>query len=294
VRWVASLSASCFHATAALVAKTPLPGTRLTDARLTDALAAPAAGLVEELTAAGIEPAAFFEQLVPLAAGIENNRELAEVALARLIGRQAALAAAGSIYGWLSSLEAAFAMALPGVVDELALRSGPLREQWEARGPGLLAGIERQTEPGLLVDEAEVALVHPALGGAGSAHMAYNKVTIEAVLANPIAELPEVARLGWLLSTLNLDLPRFTENVPRDRVARMAMLAMLPPALSAAEEVELVRGGVAALPTALTAWRLAPLGATDMAQTLAQWWETYRETRPTWAVALSALDRMLG
>src|SRR5262249_25208348 len=158
------------------------------------------------------------------------------------IGREHSAAAAVRIYGWLSSLEAAFAAAVPSVVDELELRSGPLREQWEARGGGMLAAVERRAEPGLPGPEGEGGMNHPPLGGAGSANRAYNKVASEGCRANPIPELPEPARLGWLLSTLNLDLPKFTENIRRDRVTRLAMLAMLPPALAAAEEVELVRG----------------------------------------------------
>jgi hypothetical protein len=286
LRWLASASASCFHAAAAIVR-----GRTLVDGRLAKALAAPAAALAAELTAAGIDVEAFFEQAVPLASAFENNRELAERVLTKLLGRGSHELLAGRLAGWFSQLELAFQNAVPGVVDELALRSGPLREQWEARGPGLLAAIGRRTEGGMLAESAEVVFVFPALGGAAEAHLAFNKITIEAVLTNPLAELPEVVRLGWLLATLNLDLPKYTEAIPRERLERLAKLAMLPVALAAAAEVELTPNKAPSLAEAIVAWRLAE--GDGLAETLESWWQTYQEARPAWSVALAALDRLL-
>ena len=51
-----------------------------------------------------------------------------------------------------------------------------------------------------MLPQCDVLLIHPALGGAGEAHLAYNSVRIEAVLANPNADLPEVVRLAWLIA----------------------------------------------------------------------------------------------
>lgn len=287
--WRASLSASCFHA-AAMIRREPL-----VDARLNAALIKPVAALVEELERSGIGVEAFFEQAVPLAADFENNRELAVRILGKLPGRGQTQneQSAGRLAGWMGELEQAFTAAVPGAVDELSLRGGPLREQWEARGPGLLAAIGRQTEPSLLAEGAEVVLVYPALGGAGAAHLAYNKATLEAVLTNPFGDLPETVRLGWLLSTLNHDLPRYAETVGRDRLATLARLSMLPAALAAAVDVELIAGEPPSLARALGGWRLAAEGVDTLAETLDGWWSTYQETRPPWNVALAALDRLL-
>ena len=249
-----------------------------------------------ELSASGISFATFFGQVVPLAADFENNRELARRVLARLPGRSEAQneQAAGRFAGWFNELESAFSAAMPGVVDELALRGGPLREQWEARGPGLLAAIGRLTEPGVLAEGGEVVLVYPVQGGGGAAHLAYNKVSFEAVLANPIVELPETVRLGWLLSTLNLDLPKYSEALPRQQLASLAPLAMLPAALAAAQDVELVHGAAPSLGQVMAVWRLAQDDDIDaLAGTLEPWWKTYQEQRPPWAVALAALEQML-
>lgn len=290
LRWRASLSASCFYATKEIVR-----GASLADARLHEALSQPAASLAAELAACEISPAAFFEQAVPLAADFENNRELSERILAKLPGRSQVqnAVAAGRLAGWFSELEGAFASVSPGVVNELDLRSGPLREQWEARGPGLLAAIGRKTEPGLLAEGAEVVLVHPACGGGGIAYLPYNKAALEAVLANPVRELPETVRLGWLLSMLNLDLPKYAESVPPGRLAALGRLAMLPAVLAAAADVELLAGEPPALARAMQAWRATSLDVQPLAETLNQWWTTYQETRPPWNVALAALAKML-
>ena len=81
---------------------------------------------------------------------------------------------------------------------------------------------------------------------------------IEAVLANPHAELPEVVRLAWLLSQLHLDLPIHGERIERRRLPHVARLATLPGILEAAHYVELVQEPAALLPFALSAWRIVP------------------------------------
>ena len=291
LRWRASLSASCFHAARAIARGQPL-----VDNRLAQALSPSVASLSAELSASGIGSAPFFEQVVPLAADFENNRELARRVLARLPGRSEAQneQAAGRLAGWFNELESAFSAAVPGVVDELTLRGGPLREQWEARGPGLLAAIGRLTEPGVLAEGGEVVLVYPAQGGGGAPHLASNKVSFEAVLANPIIELPETVRLGWLLSTLNLDLPKYSEDIPPQRLACLAPFAMLPAALAAARDVELVQCVAPSLAQAMAVWCVAQDDDIEaLAGTLDRWWKTYQEQRPPWAVALAALDQIL-
>lgn len=288
IRFSASASASCFHAAAAIARGWPL-----VDARLAEALTAPVTSLTAELAASGIDAEAFFAQAVPLAADFENNRELAERVLKKLRGHENHELLAGRLACWFSQLESAFHSAVPGVVDELELRSGPLREQWEARGPGLLAAIGRLTEPALVAESAEAVLVYPVMGGAAAAHLPSNKVIMEALLTNPHSELPEVVRLGWLLSSLNLDLPKYSETIPPKQLTRLAPLAMLPVAIEAAAEVELTPGGAALLARAIAEWRLADSNAEPLATMLQEWWQTYQDRRPAWSVALAALDRML-
>jgi len=68
---------------------------------------------------------------------------------------------------------------------------GPLREQWEARGPGFLQQIGLLTEEALLVEQAEVVVLHPALGGSGQAWLAGNQVRIEGCWRTPFRSCPK-------------------------------------------------------------------------------------------------------
>jgi hypothetical protein len=148
------------------------------------------------------------------------------------------------------------------------------------------------TEPAVVPPRADVILVLPAVGGSGSAHLLYNVVHIEALLANPQDRLPEVVRLGWLLAQLQLELPRFGEHISALRLPRLAALAMIPAALAAAQHVELSNLQQATIRLALDAWRL-PCRDDRTASVLLDWWQTYEETRPSFATALRALEHLL-
>jgi hypothetical protein len=287
IRWFASMSGSCLHAVRGLI-----EGPRLVDAELEAALADPTRAFVEEF-APQLSETPLLRHLAALAGGIENNRELATVALTKASGRENAELLAPSLARHLAGLELAFSRARPNVIVELEHRSRPIREQWEARGPGLLSQIARATEPDLLVERADVMLVHPAAGGCSRAYPTYNLVVMEGVLANSHSDLPEAVRLGWALSQLNLDLPKFSETLPPIRRDAIGGLAMVPVTLAAAEFVELAKCDEATIHRALDAWNFALSTSADIAASLMTWWQTYVENRPAWLVALAALDRML-
>ncbi|MBI3838674.1 MAG: hypothetical protein HY288_12170 [Planctomycetia bacterium] len=282
--WLASTAASGLHAAAAM-----LKGAAPVDSKMSAALAEQVRGLRADLQVWGVEIELVFEHLIPLSVRFDSPAQLAEVTVTKLFGSQKPPAAAANLARRLVALNTAFQEAFPRALEELELRAEPLRGQWEARGPGLLATVARLTEVDLIVESADVILLQPVVGGAGAAHWLYNLVRIEAVLVNPIAELPEVARLGWLLAQLNLELPKYQGSLQRDRLAQLWPLAMLPPVLAAAEAVELARNKVETLAAALLAWQTLTVEPAK----LMQWWETYQAARPPWTVALGALDRML-
>ena len=124
--------------------------------------------------------------------------------------------------------------------------------------------------------------------------MAYNSVRIEAMLANPVAELPETVRLAWLIAQLQIDLPAYSESIHADRLPHIARYALLPATLIAAETVGLIHFAPSELARAITAWSLAVPPGIDAAALTSEWWQTYLETRPPWRVALAALDQMFG
>lgn len=288
--WKPSLVTTALHAAEGLSR-----GMKPADAAIASVLAGPAERLQQAIEARGGAPARFWRHLLGLAAKVDGGRALAETALVKTVGRgeqfESATARLAAAIGEMTS---AVRTALPQFDQEMDLRSRPLIEQWEARGPGLLWQIGSRTEEQLLAPAADVILVHPVIGGAGDAHLSYNSVRIEAVLANPHADLPEVVRLGWLLAQLQLDLPVWSENIHADRLPHIARFAMLPAALKAAEEVELARFTPELVAKAISAWQIASPSDIDAAATVLDWWHTYETSRPSFRVALEALDQMFG
>jgi hypothetical protein len=223
--------------------------------------------------------------------------------LTKMVPREQALLKSPRVGEAIRKVVAAFRAAQPDLLEELEVRSGPIRNQWEACGPGLLAAVGRWVGPELLVDRADVVLVYPVLGGGGTAFAKYNTATIEAVLADPVPQLPEVVRLAWLVSQLGCDWPEFQEgliplnNLKRtvgiDRLESLASAALVPAVLEAAAEVELATCDLRTLELALRSWDNRVIEKAQVsAGLLFDWWTTYRHSRSKWHVAVSALFQM--
>jgi hypothetical protein len=289
LHWRPHVTTSCLHAADAL-----LRGGTIVEPRLAEAIAAPSQELARNIASETVNGPRFWRFLFGLSASAGSSRELALQALTKTVGRHRAELLLPRMSGALVELEAAVRRAFPDLISELELRMRPLREQWEARGPGMLYGICLRPEASLIAEQAEVLVVQPARGGGGQAHLSANSVRIEAVLANPHPELPEVVRLAWLLAQLQLDLPAYSDRIHADRLPRVAAYAMMMPVLEAAQEVELVQVSSALLDRAIAAWHLSVPADLNAPQVVLQWWETYRDSRPPFPVALTALDQMLG
>ena len=141
----------------------------------------------------------FWAHVVPLAVG-RSLHELAAVTLIKTMGREAAESRVPRVHSHLAGLRNAFVTAVPGLESGLARQAEQLRQRWNYHGMALLSAVANHTEPEILMEEATIAMVHPALGGGGEAHPAYNVAHVEAVLVDPVPELPEVLRLAWLLA----------------------------------------------------------------------------------------------
>jgi hypothetical protein len=285
LHWKSSLSATCLHAAACQHG-----GLAAADPVLDAALRQPADALANDIAEAGWPVVALLEQLAALAAEYDNNQELVTRALGRLriVGGSSTARVAGAV----ADLEAALRRDQPQIEGELAVRGRPLRELWEARGPGMLLEVARLTEATVVPESAEIVLVSPYAGGLGYAYPAVNRVTLEAVLVNPRPELPETVRLAWLLCQLNCDLPRYADAVGAARVQDAARLALIPPVLAAAEAVELARCNEPAIAAALDAWLPGERLARTTPQQLWSWWHAWLDAPSSWAVAMAALDRM--
>ncbi|MEX2187520.1 MAG: hypothetical protein WD875_12030 [Pirellulales bacterium] len=289
LRWRPSFSASCTHAISVSVT-----GGQFVDENLSAALAPAMLELAEPLVAVRSVLPTFLEHLCALSVELEGNRQLADVALTKSLGRGRSATHVESLTRAIDGVEAAMSAARPKLAADLQLRVGPLRAAWEARGPGLLRIVGQVTSAELLVERADVILVEPLESGGGAAHPPYNSVRIEAVLTNADDRLPEVLRLAWLLSQLQFELPMYSEHLSPHRRREVCRLSMLPALLAAAEQVELARLNAETLALAIERWRIwSERDATDIAATLLTWWNIYSDARPSWPVALGALDRML-
>ncbi len=287
LRWKASFSASCLHLAASMHEGLPIA-----DSTIGQQLQPPVEALVDGLNSCGLPADTTLPELVSLAADYENNRQLVEMAGTRTLGAGALNASSISLLaGCLSDLEAAWLRVAPNLVDELAVRGRPLREQWEARGPGLLRAVARLAGEDFVAPSAEVVLTSPVVGGHGRAHLRNNRVTLEAVLTNPIPSLSEVVRLGWLLAQLQLDLPILSESVSQARLPQLVSFAVVPLILAAAEIVDLAALDEASVGLALQAWHL-PSQSVETGGKLLDWWQTLNASNTRWPVALAALDQM--
>ncbi len=291
ISWKPCASTSSLHAAHAIACQLPL-----TDARVEVAIREPAQGLTEFVSRLPSSARRkFWGELLSWSVEYEVNRDLAERVLSRILDRESVKTnQIAALSGLITEIEAAYVLLFPKLVEQLELRSRPLREIWEGYGNGLLAHIGRLTERELLVDQAEVILVQPVLGGYGMAQKGPNRVYVEALLANAIPELPEVVRLAWLLAQLQSEMPSVRERIGEHRRHEIANLAMLPPVLAAGQVVELTKIDEANIALAIEQWQIPVPVHLDSAPKLLSWWETYLQTKPAWSIALTALDRMFG
>jgi hypothetical protein len=288
LRWKTSLSAMALYA-----ALCRSKGIAAVDAAWGKTLDLAADALASEIDAAQWPTIPLLQQLTGLAPEFDNNRELLTRAVAKLHLPARDPAFLVRIAGAIADLEAVLLRAEPNLAEELAVRCGPLREQWEARGPGMLREIANLTEEEVIPQAAEIVLVSPYAGGGGTAHAGQNRVTFEGMLFHPWPSLPETVRLPWLLAQLNAELPRYADLLPADRRELVFAAAMLAPTLAAAQEVELATCDESSLAAAFEAWGLAEELPPDSPEKLWAWWNAWIDQRARWPVAVAALDRML-
>jgi hypothetical protein len=289
LRWIPHLATSALHA-----AEASWRGETFVDQQLQAAVHEPAVALAQQITSHGLPELRMWRNLAALVPTFDNRRHAVKIAGLRSLGSPLHEIAVAAITGAIVDLERAVNDAFPGLGQELELRGRVLREQWEARGPGMLKRLQELLPAEVILAASDVLLVQPALGGDGKPHLVNNTVRIEAVLANPHPKLPEAVRLAWLLSQLNLDVPKYSEDIHPDRLPHITSFAMLPVVLEAAHYVELVTFDRDLLPLAIDAWRLRVPADVDGPELVANWWMTYQEAKPTLAVALKALDEMFG
>lgn len=161
---------------------------------------------------------------------------------------------------------------------ETRLRMRPLREHWEARGPGLMKHVMTRLPWIRVPSRPVVRLVLPRKGGGGRI-VSPTEVEFEAVLANPFCELPEVVRLGWLCCCLGFG------GEPRNSIA------LIPPLLEAGQYVGWTRFDTATCDLALKEW-FDERPALTQEYDLIEWWEvegSRAKDSTGWQVAVARL-----
>ncbi len=192
----------------------------------------------------------------------------------------------------LATLTEAYSDSHPKFANDMQLRVGPLRQQWEAFGPGLLASLRQKFTARTDRDSVRIHLVHPVFGGYGRV-LADDAICIEAVLTNENPMLPEALRMAWLLGQLGCPSP---PGLNRIEQIELTALATLPAALEAAEELGIGAHPATMLPQALTNWMPIPSLEVDtqrIAETLGRWWNRESRSRTHWTASCAGLQREL-
>ena len=231
---------------------------------------------------------------VPQAAQSDQTRRMAGVLLAKAAGGRVADHQTSYFSQLLQDVQESFRKACATSAEQLADNSRALREDWGQYDQAFVEHVSESTEREVLVDRAEVLLVHPVCGGSGRAYLVYNQIAIEAVENDRTQQLPEVLRLMWLLAQLNADLPMYQGEIHRDRLTAIVELAMIPVVLEVGSKLSLIDGGDLPIQLAVTEWSGNPSDTTAIADAVGSWWQTYQSQRPRWEVALAALDRLVG
>lgn len=283
-------------------------GLKGTDPQLVEAIAEPMTQLTERLAADEVNLEAFWRCLLTHVAANHptvDDRDACRAALATAgVGELTLDAVTSAVHSRIAEIRLAFQERFPKLAQQLSLRGRPLREQWEAYGPGLLRFVGKQTHEAFLPKSVTALLLSPYRGGDGDCDTASGTLWIEAVLTNPVPEIPEVLRLSWLVSRIGLERACTSHPVPADqdrsgptgaiRQTDVIGLALIPIVLQSAVELELLAPLEAApdrIATAVAAW--SGHAEPSVVEILHDWWQQTRQLRPAFPVSLKALDRML-
>lgn len=295
LQWISSYSTSALHAAECLCRFS----SQIQDENLRDKLgpAAQALGTCLEDLDAQRTPG-LWDLLEALGSKINSNSALANQLIAQSIQGFVEESLTQRLTGSITDIEAAFKLLFPKYSEQFDYRIRPLQDQWIGYGSGFLAHLRRLTRSDALIAQATVIGVQPILGGAGRAHIEHQTIHIEAVLTNPLPELPEVVRLGWLVSQLSSLGFRSQLPYPPETLRNLIPIAMLAPSLAAAEVLELTRCNESIAELAIENWHIAVPPNRDVSKELIpllmDWWETCLKTKPDWSVSIKALAHRLG
>lgn len=268
------------------------------DDKLTSAIESPVQRIRERLEIADLNTFRFWQSLVANA-NADDTKRVESSLLHAGCSELTVDSLTPAVVGQLTDARLAFRSRYPKLAEQLPLRAGPLRELWDATGPGLLKLIGRRTITTIIPSKATILLLQPIRGGDGGLVDRNDTVWLEAVLTNPDARIPETLRLAWLIARKGVEKVESNRWVAPERLSIVASLALIPFVLSAGEELELCRAGEAEIERAVELWHAdeAPTSesriSTSASLALIKWWSQMLKGELPLPVAFKALDKML-
>jgi len=288
LHWRTSCVASCIHA-ADVVAR----GLASTDSSLSSAIGESVHQLTTEVQESEIRAEQFWKQLLALSSQTEDVNQLVENTLRDTLKRDSSKDAVSHISLLVTDIVSAVSKHVGDINELLKLRAVPIRQQWEARGPGMMSKITQLSNESLTIDNATVVLVLPVSGGGGDVHSDQDCVRFEAVLTDTMGQLPEVIRLAWLLSRLAIRRSRRCSSSPLSRLALVEQLAALPLVLSAADHVELLCFDRSAMDLAVSSWIHGVEPTESLSEVVYKWWRGFTGSQTPLTIEMYQLDKTL-
>lgn len=280
--WKTDAELSVLHAAAVVAA-----GHAVVDNKIDMALARPVALINERLEMAEASVPGFWAALVASTA-TDDAARVEQSLLAAGCPELGVDSVAMAILGRLADARLAMGEQFPKLRDQLPLRARPLRELWEATGPGLVRELGRLTIDQMIPPRVTVRLTQPVRGGDGNVIPGSDAVWIEAVLTNPDPTIPETLRLAWLIARCGMIRGAANRLVEAARLPRAAGLALLPITLAAGESLGLGDASDERVAAAAELWHVG-----HDAPCLLRWWDQMRQNQLPLPVAVKALDKML-
>lgn len=263
------------------------------DEKLTSAMQGPVGRINDRIELSELDSTSFWLSLVKCS--LADDAKRVEHSLLRAGCSELTVdSIAPAVIGQLTDARLAFRNRYPKLAEQLPLRSGPLRELWDAAGPGLLREVGRRTISSIIPTKATLLLLQPVRGGDGGLVDRNDMVWIEAVLTHPEPSIPETLRLVWLLARKGVDRIESNRWVQPERLPQVVALALIPFVLGAGEELGLCRADESEIRRAVELWHAADICQSENStESLVRWWAQMREGELPLPVALKALDKML-
>ncbi len=290
IRWVADPELSAAHS--AYVVATGAP---CTDLKTEQLLVGPVTDINNRLLSSSIDVAVFWKHyLAGLLSGCEINAACAAALMSGGCSELQVEQIGKAISNQLSDARRAYTGRFPKLAEQLELRARPLREKWDAIGPGLLREVERQVwdnspPSGWWAQRLTGQLVQPMRGGDGGYAADDGKFWIEAMLTDVDPAVPEVLRVAWLITRIAIE--SHTGKKPGEQsLATAWSLVSVPLVLTAAANLDLAPPDRLPIKRAMELWNRSDA---NIAETLANWWVNYKQSPTPLPVALKQLDQLL-